>query len=457
MAMRSQIYEWDLFKGVQTTGGIGQTNPQALLNGSVKGITKLVIGTEPNNYTNGLTYQAQLKQGELPQNGATITGNPNFTCATVNDPPGNFPGDSGADYQTPLTADTTPAPSGSGYAVADVLVMIGNVAGVAEDDLSNFQVTSIWEKGFGFVLGQVYNTVAVTGSGSGATFEITNVNADGEVFGASVIDAGSGYQVGDLVDIVNPASPETPVRQLVSQIISDGLTGNTYVELGKPFSIFTEKGNTLPNNPSTKENQFIVVESFGCTATAFFPGKDNGADTSGANQWVDTNPTSPTFGQYRGQILKNSLFGPRAYMQFYINSTAYFKDSDGVVRNGIPGTFAPYPLSLQYDVCIDRKQPPVYILPRQAWDLKITCFNQFSNNDVRTGVFPSGTDDLTINIADRLNQLTCFFKYVLYDGIDMVIAMRLLEAGIRITPENVDEFKRNIFENNITLPNDEEE
>ena len=200
-----------------------------------------------------------------------------------------------------------------------------------------------------------------------------------------------------------------------------------------------------------------MVESFGCTATAFFPGKDNGADTTGANQWVDTDPTSPTFEQYRGQILKNSLFGPRAYMQFYINSTAYFKDSDGVVRNGIPGTFAPYPLSLQYDVCIDRKQPPVYILPRQAWDLKLTCFNQFSTIEVRNGIAPSGIDDATFNIAERLNQLTCFFKYVLYDGIDMVIAMRLLEAGIRITPENVDEFKRNIFENNITLPNDEEE
>lgn len=446
--MRSQIYEWDLFKGIPTTGGIAPAGviKLGLQNGSVKNTTPTSNGTEPNNYTVGVTYQAQLRQGESPQNGATIVGNPNFTAVTVNTPFGGNPGDSGADYFSDFAPDTTP--SGDGYAVGDRLVIVGNVAGVIDDDLTNILVTSIWDSGFGFVAGQVYNTVAVTGNGTGATFEIVNVNADGEVFGVSVNGGGQGYKIGDTLHIINPASPNTPVLLEVSYLSTNDVKGTTYVELGKPFSIFTDKGNTLPNNPSTKENQFIVVESFGCTPTAFFPGKDNGAVTAGPDKWTDAN------GEYRGQILKNSLFGPRAYMQFYINSTAYFKDSDGVVRNGIPGTFAPYPLSLQYDVCIERKQTPVYILPRQAWDLKITCFNQFSGTTFKNS---STLEDESFVASTRLNQVTCFFKYVLYDGIDMVIAMRLLEAGIRITPENVDEFKRNIFENNITLPNDEEE
>jgi len=448
MAMRSQIYEWDLFKGISATGGIAPIGFRklGLQNGSVKNTTPTSNGTEPNNYTVGVTYQAQLRQGELPQNGATITGNPNFTAVTVQTPFGNNPGDSGADYFQSFTPDTPP--SGDGYAVGDRLVIVGNVAGVIDDNLTNIEVTSIWEMGFGFVAGQVYNTVAVTGDGTGATFQINSVNADGEVFGISVDEVGQGYKVGDTLHVINPASPNTPVLIEVLFITTNNVQGTNYVELGKPFSIFTEKGNTLPNNPTTKENQFVVVESFGCTPTAFFPGADNGAAVTGPNKWTDAN------GEYRGQILKNGFFGPRAYMQFYINSTAYFKDSDGVVRNGIPGTFAPYPLSLQYDVCIDRKQPPVYILPRQAWDLKITCFNQFTETTFKD---LDGEANKNFVESTKLNQLTCFFKYVLYDGIDMVIAMRLLEAGIRITPENVDEFKRNIFENNITLPNDEEE
>lgn len=454
MAMRSQIYEWDLFKGTAVNGGIAPFGvlTQSLINGSVKSVTQTLNGSTANNYTVGNSYDAYLvgspQHGYVPpSSGMTM---PKFgPCTSVASPFGGVIGDTGADYSTPTNAITSPSPFGFGYAVGDTLAMIGNT-GIAEPvaNLSQFEVTSIWTNGFGFVAGQVYNTVAVTGNGSGATFEITNVNADGEVFSVSIVNQGQGYKVGDTLHIINPASLNTPVLLEVAFLSTNDVKGTNYVELGKPFSIFTEKGNTLPNNPSTKENQFIVVESFGCTPTAFFPGKDNGAVTGGPDKWTDAN------GEYRGQILKNSLFGPRAYMQFYINSTAYFKDSDGVVRNGIPGTFAPYPLSLQYDVCIDRKQTPVYILPRQAWDLKITCFNQFSGTSFKN---PSAIEDDSFVASTRLNQVTCFFKYVLYDGIDMVIAMRLLEAGIRITPENVDEFKRNIFENNITLPNNEEE
>ena len=103
--------------------------------------------------------------------------------------------------------------------------------------------------------------------------------------------------------------------------------------------------------------QFIVVENFGCTPTVFFPGVK----------------IMVLYGLWPQIIevvkIKNALGGPRAYIQFIVNTTGYFKDSDGVPRNGLPGNVAPYPLTSQFSVCLERKQPPVYILPTQTWDM----------------------------------------------------------------------------------------
>ena len=208
------------------------------------------------------------------------------------------------------------------------------------------------------------------------------------------------------------------------------------IDLGVPFSIMTEKGNNLTAQASTKATQFIVVDAFGCTPSVLFPGTTNYSYTT---DW--TSPTGATAGDtYRGKTLGNrSVAGPRAYLQFYINTTGYFKDPDGVPRDGIPGSAAPYPLTEQFNACNERKQVPVYILPTQAWDLKMTCYENWT-----------GAADPSNISATAEGQVQAFFKYTLYDGVDCLIAMKLLEAGIKITPNNVDEYKRNIFENNLS-------
>ena len=212
------------------------------------------------------------------------------------------------------------------------------------------------------------------------------------------------------------------------------------VVLGKPFSIMTEKGNTLSSQPSTKATEFLVVEYFGSTASVFYPGNTGGGGVGSTADW--TTPAGGGAGTvYRGRTLtRRSIGGPRAYLQFYINTTGYFKDPDGVPRDGIPGTAAPYPLSLQFTACKKRKQPPVYILPGQSWDLKLTCYENWT-----------GANDPDVT-ATAEGQVQCFFKYTLYDGPDAIIAVKLLENGIKITPENVDEFKRNLFENTMNTP-----
>ena len=274
--------------------------------------------------------------------------------------------------------------------------------------------------GTGYTTG-LATTTATTGNGSGLIINILSVNGAGGITGFLINSRGDGYAIGDKITV----DGGTTLAGLEVASLESATVGTAWVDLGTPFSIFTEKGNTLSSKPQTKATQFIVVEAFGCTPTSFFPGINDGAGS-----W---NPND-----YRGSKIKNSLGGPRAYMQFSINTTGYFKDSDGVPRDGIPGNFAPYPLTLQFNICGgERKQLPVYILPQQSWDLFMVCYN----DNITVGT------NINQLIPTQEGQLQCFFKYVLYDGADALIALRLLEAGINITPENVDEFKRNLFTN----------
>tara|TARA_R110002096_G_scaffold65047_6_gene158507 strand:- start:14835 stop:15824 length:990 start_codon:yes stop_codon:yes gene_type:complete len=300
-----------------------------------------------------------------------------------------------------------------------------------------FPTPSIINPGTGYTAFTSYSTQAVTGSGSGLGITVVSVGGGGEVTGVGVttFTFGNGYKVGDVVRLIGGGSASNCTIQINQlQIQSNDWTGPSVLELGVPTSIFIGgKGNNIKNKATTKEMQFIVVENFGCTPTVFFPGQDNGA-------------TWDVAGGYRGVKIRNALGGPRAYIQFIINTTGYFKDSDGVPRNGLPGNVAPYPLTTQFSVCLDRKQPPVYILPTQTWDMQITCFNDYLADGNRTQLHGTTT-----------GQLQAFFKYTLYDGVDSIIALRLLESAISITPENVDMFKRNLYENNITMPSNEEQ
>lgn len=283
-------------------------------------------------------------------------------------------------------------------------------------------VPTLTGAGTGYSTGTA-NTTATTGSGSGLIIEINSVNGAGGITGFTINSRGDGYAIGDKITVDGGAT----LAGLEVASLQTATGGTAWVDLGTPFSIFTEKGNTLSSKPQTKATQFIVVEAFGCTPTSFYPGTNAGAGT-----WPITD--------YRGSRIKNSLGGPRAYMQFSINTTGYFKDSDGVARDGIPGNFAPYPLTLQFNTCGgERKQLPVYILPQQSWDLFMVCYNDNI----------TAASNSTQLVPTQERQLQCFFKYVLYDGADALIAIRLLEAGINITPENVDEFKRNLFSNAI--------
>ncbi len=257
---------------------------------------------------------------------------------------------------------------------------------------------------------------------------------EGQVNSLSVSNGGSGYKVGDTLILstsgeagglsdgsVGIGGSKTFVT--VTQVgDAGGSGGKGELPLGSPFSIFTGGYGTNIKNPAkNNSNQFIVVEQYGATPTAFV-----GFDITNGDS-------------FRGETVYNGLAGSRVYLQFMVNTTGYFKDPDGVVRNGIPANIHPYPETAQNFAC-SKKEIPVYILPGQTWDTELILFN---------GDALSNTQSNKVTGAN----VRAFLKYTLYDGPDSLIAMKLLQSGIPITPENVDEFKRRIIETNMMNEN----
>ena len=117
------------------------------------------------------------------------------------------------------------------------------------------------------------------------------------------------------------------------------------------------------------------------------------------------------------------------HAQIRINTTDYFQNPDVTDQTGIPGDASPYPRGISDGTnnllkCFDL-YPDIYVLPGQVWDCLIT------------GRGPNQAAGETLSEA--------FVKYTLYDGPDALIANKLLELGISVSPANVDWYKRSLI------------
>jgi hypothetical protein len=152
-------------------------------------------------------------------------------------------------------------------------------------------------------------------------------------------------------------------------------------------------GNNITKPAETTATQFVVIEQVASTGTT--PGNYTAAGGTGI----------------------------QLYTQIRINTTDYFLDPDNKPNDGIPGAASPYPrtLTLQPSFTL---YPDVYVLPGQVFDILAT------NRSLSNGNSP---------------QMRCFCKYTLYDGPDALIANKLLELGISVSPANVDWYKRSLI------------
>jgi len=168
-------------------------------------------------------------------------------------------------------------------------------------------------------------------------------------------------------------------------------------QAGQSVSVFIGGfGNNITKPAETTATQFVVIEDVGCDPTMY--GASGAADTTGI------------------------VSGLRSYVQVRINTTDYFLDPDNRPNDGVPGTASPYPRSVQFQPSFNL-YPDVYVLPGQVWDILVVQRGRNSGSAV----------------------LEAFTKYTLYDGPDALIANKLLELGISVSPANVDWYKRSLI------------
>ena len=174
-------------------------------------------------------------------------------------------------------------------------------------------------------------------------------------------------------------------------------TGNTAFTPDLQSSIFIgNTGNNITKPAETTATQFVVIEQVACTG-------------SSPNTYANS----------------AALGGTQMYAQVRINTTDYFLDPDNKPNDGIPGSASPYPRTLTLQPSFSL-YPDVYVLPGQVYDVLV----------VQRG----------LAVAVTNTTLQCFVKYTLYDGPDALIANKLLELGISVSPANVDWYKRSLIQ-----------
>lgn len=201
---------------------------------------------------------------------------------------------------------------------------------------------------------------------------------------------------------------------------------------GKPFSIFVGGyGNNLLELPYTTSTQFVVIEEYGCTPT--LPRGVMASTSATPYRGLTVCDKSGTTLRDGSDNAYTYISGPRAFLQIRINTTMYFKDPDGVVRDGLPGTAIPYPKSMDYCAMFSEDEMErINILPNQTWDVRLVYYNweAFKEGGEK------GNGGALIQDGFR-----CFIKYTLYDGSDALIASLLLQHAIAVTPDNLNWFR----------------
>tara|TARA_R100001509_G_scaffold65648_1_gene36348 strand:- start:218 stop:886 length:669 start_codon:yes stop_codon:yes gene_type:complete len=209
------------------------------------------------------------------------------------------------------------------------------------------------------------------------------------------------YQVWEWSNTGSPTFGE-PSANRTANGLSMPLTAN------QEYDIFTGSvGNSMTNPPLVRETQFTVIEELGVTPT------------QGSN------------------------------VQIVVNTTAYFKNPDGVVSDGIPATAIPYPCGASvWNETVSptadprgtgitlpsfKLDPPLYIMPGQKWTMvyKSTQGVASSSGDGRSG------------------SVGCMIYYMMYDGIDALIANKLVEMALPVNLNNIDWFKQKTLAQNL--------
>lgn len=97
--------------------------------------------------------------------------------------------------------------------------------------------------------------------GDGLTVEITSVGASGEITGVNVVNGGSGYEVGDVVDVVGGNGGQLTISSLFSPPIGEFSTGRGGTDQNGPNDMNPSNFTTLPLGYTAEELDIVAVST----------------------------------------------------------------------------------------------------------------------------------------------------------------------------------------------------
>jgi hypothetical protein len=130
----------------------------------------------------------------------------------------------------------------------------------------------------------------------------------------------------------------------------------------------------------------------------------------------------------------------QAALNIRVGTTRYFQNPDGVPIDGMPAGAMPFqpvnvPVGQQNIGFFATIRPPVYVLPGQTWGIEFTPWATLNTGS------PVPTSDLNIARA--------YVRYLLVDGPDQLIAMRLLDENIPVNADNIQWYKQQLIRNRL--------
>ena len=121
-----------------------------------------------------------------------------------------------------------------------------------------------------------------------------------------------------------------------------------------------------------------------------------------------------------------------------IGTTRYFQDPSGIPSAGMTGAampFLPSDATQQFTGHYNVLIPPIYVLPGQSWGIEYTATETLNSGS------PVPTSDSEIARA--------YVRYLLIDGADMLVAMKLLESNIPVSSETIQWYKRTLIRHSL--------
>ena len=343
-------------------------------------------------------------------------------------------------------------------------------------NFQEFTVSAVYDGGLGYTIGGK-STTTLTGSGSGLTINVTAVSADGEITAHSTINGGEGYKIGDTVQVLDAGATTVAtltintidrntlgIEPVVCLFDSGGgwIKGPAYALTNPNYSPKTNYSNSLQNRGVTFNNK-ILTDPASTSRIALGCSWDNDRD-----QWLFLfgNYTAVVANQGVSVVSATSTFTDSArFGSAYLDQTSNFNNIepfsnaiwqsfpmtnnlDGLVIFGATtsaGTASSAGI-LDYSVTPDQPQGIYGIV-------QSTSTRTFPTQSVACA---EATDPTTISYnlskvkvfnldGSTGRQAFVWVDYILFDGADAVIAMKLRERGMKVTIDSVEWFKRKII------------